>query len=97
MIDRAFARRIAAEHIEEGCATADGVTPVIVDDQTIEEDFGWIFFYQSREYLDTRDFGLSLAGNAPLIVDRRDGSIHETGTAMPVGHYIETYRRARVR
>lgn len=95
MIDKNLAREIAAKHIEEGCATPDGVTPVIVDDQTIETEFGWIFFYQSREYLLTDDFSFCLVGNAPIIVDREDGSLHETGTAEPLEHYIENYRRSR--
>jgi hypothetical protein len=97
MIDRAFARRIVAEHIDEGWRTADGVTPVVMDDRTIEREFGWVFFYQSQEHLDTGDLGTVLAGNAPLIVDRRDGSIHPTGTAYPVDRYIAEYERKRER
>jgi hypothetical protein len=95
MIDKDFARRLASEHIEEGCQTEDGVTPVILDDKTIERPFGWVFFYESREYLDTRDLALRMIGNAPLIVDRRDGSIHVTGTAEPIEHYIKEYEEKR--
>ena len=95
MIDKDFARRVAAEHIEEGCTTPDGITPVIVDEHTIERDFGWVFFYQSREYLETQDYGCMLGGNAPIIVDRVDGSVHETGTANPVEDYIREYERER--
>jgi hypothetical protein len=35
-----------------------------------------------------------IAGNAPFIVGKRDGSIHETGTAEPVEFYLERYERA---
>jgi hypothetical protein len=95
VIDRDFARRLVSEHIEEGCQTKDGFTPVILDDKTIERAFGWVFFYQSREYLDTGDLGFRMLGNAPLIVDRSDGSIHVTGTAEPIEHYIKEYEDKR--
>lgn len=95
MIDKDTARRLAAENLQEGRQTADGITPVILDDKTIERDFGWVFFYESREYLDTGQFGFRMLGNAPIIIDRRDGSLHVTGTAQPVEHYIAAYERRR--
>jgi hypothetical protein len=95
LIDRAQARRIAAEYLKEGQTTDEGWTPVIVDAQTIETEFGWIFFYQSEEFLNTGESERQLAGNAPLIVDRRDGSLHVTGTAKPLKEYIREYKRRR--
>ena len=53
--------------------------------QTLERDFGWVFHY-GPEYK-----SLTLAGNAPFIVDRKDGSIHVTGTAYPTDVYLENY------
>ncbi len=34
-----------------------------------------------------------VAGNAPLIVDRKDGTVHITGTAFPTEQYLESYER----
>ena len=65
----------------------------ILGEHTIETDFGWVFFWNSKEYVETDEFRYALAGNAPLIVDRRDGSIHETSTAEPIEEIIERYRR----
>jgi hypothetical protein len=65
----------------------------ILDEHTIETDFGWVFFWNSKRYLETDEFQYALAGNAPLIVDRRDGSIHETSTAEPIEDIMERYRR----
>lgn len=67
---------------------------VILDEHTIETDFGWVFFWNSKRYLGTGEFEHALAGNTPLIVDRRDGSVHSTSTAVPVEESIERYRRA---
>lgn len=65
----------------------------ILDEHTIETDFGWILFWNSKKYLETNEFQYALAGNAPLIIDRRDGSIHETSTAEPIEKIIERYRK----
>ncbi|MBW2365555.1 MAG: hypothetical protein JRF25_10950 [Deltaproteobacteria bacterium] len=65
---------------------------IILDDQTQEHDFGWVFFYTTREYIEKGDFSAALAGNAPLIIDKSGGQIYETGTAYPIDHYIDAYR-----
>ncbi|MGA1983506.1 MAG: YrhB domain-containing protein [Acidobacteriaceae bacterium] len=66
---------------------------VIVDQSTRAEDFGWVFFYQSKSYVDTGDWHEMLVGNAPLIVDF-GGQVHETGTGLPIEDYIEGFRAA---
>jgi hypothetical protein len=37
----------------------------------------------------------ALGGNAPLIFDRRTGELHVTGTAHPIEHYIDEFRKRR--
>ena len=66
---------------------------VILDDMTIEKDWGWVFFYQSARYLNTKDFSDMLFGNAPYIVNRYTGELRITGTAHPVEYYIEDYEK----
>ena len=65
--------------------------PVLIDEYTQEESFGWVFFYQSKKYLETGDFRHALAGNAPLIITRT-GELHVTGTAEPLERYLERFR-----
>lgn len=71
-----------------------GVDLVLLGDQTIEFGSGWVFFYDSRKYVEGGSISDALAGNAPLIVSRRDGAIHVTGTARPVEDYIREFERA---
>lgn len=56
-----------------------------------EESFGWVYFYQSKEFLETGSLGSMLAGNAPFIVNRKMGTIHVLGTVHPVDVYIKEY------
>jgi hypothetical protein len=68
-----------------------------MDAQTLETCFGWVFFYDSKAYILTGDPSHLIAGNSPFIVDKRDGSIHDTGTAEPVERYLERYEATRTR
>jgi len=97
MINREQARQIASDWIAMYPAIGlDGSLELcILDDRTRELDFGWVFFYTSKLFHETGDFRYALAGNAPLLVDRRDGALRPTGTAQPIEHYIERYRRER--
>jgi len=61
--------------------------------ETIEEDFGWVFFYNTEQYLSSGNISESLAGNAPFIIDRIQGTIHETGTAEPIEVYIDQFKK----
>jgi hypothetical protein len=81
------ARALAAAHIGEGTKRPQGFTPVIVDAETRALSWGWVFFYNSKEYLETSDIVYALAGNAPIVVTH-DGNVHETGTNKPLDQYI---------
>ena len=65
---------------------------VILEDRTQEHDFGWVFFYNSKKYIESGNFRDAIAGNAPLIVDRKSGQIHITGTAHDIGFYIKNFQ-----
>lgn len=72
-------------------AIDDDPTTFIMDDKTIEFECGWFFFYQTTNLVEIAGIMVGLGGNAPIIVDRRDGSVHVTGTAYPHEKYIQDY------
>lgn len=65
----------------------------IVENATREFEFGWVFFYENSEYLESGDEMDRAVGNAPVLIDRTSGEVHVTGTARSVDDYIEAYRR----
>jgi len=65
----------------------------IMRELTIAKPYGWIFFYQSNEYLDGGDEMAMLVGNAPIIVNRNTSELRATGTAMRLEHYLEEYEK----
>jgi hypothetical protein len=92
MIDKETAKQLALERIAQSWGITDAY-PVILDEATIERDFGWVFFYDSSRHIETGDLSDAPAGNAPIIVNKRDGSLHVTGTYKPVLEFIEAYER----
>jgi hypothetical protein len=86
MVDLVHAIQIAERYIL-GLSTDAGVRLTLLEDRTEERDFGWVFYYGQE------DVRLQVAGNAPFIVDRKQGSIFPTGTALPTAVYLENYAR----
>ena len=68
---------------------------VITEVLPIEKDLGWIFFYNSKAFAETRDPQYGVFGNAPIIVDKEDGSLHFTGTGRPFEEYVEEFRKKK--
>jgi hypothetical protein len=81
------AEQLAAAWVE---ICFDGKAALMLQ-HTITKPYGWVFFYQSRSFLETQDERQMLLGNAPIIVDRVNGEVVVTGTAKPVEKYLEEY------
>jgi len=71
-----------------GLSADAGLKLILFRERTLERDFGWVFYYGPD------DESVIVAGNAPFIVDRNDGLIHVTGTALPTETYLENYAKS---
>lgn len=47
----------------------------LVIDKTVEADLGWVFFYNSAEFMRTKNFRRALAGNGPIVVRKDTGQV----------------------
>lgn len=65
----------------------------IVAEQTIECPAGWVFFFNSKTFIEMGDPKYALAGNGPLLVNKNTGDIVQLGTAYPVNDYIDHYEK----
>jgi len=63
----------------------------IVRPSTIAKPYGWIFFYQSNEFLENGVASSQLAGSASIIINRNSGELRATGTARALEDYLEKY------
>jgi hypothetical protein len=92
MLTREQAKAIALKEILKNWNIEDD-EPVIVDEDSSEEDFGWVFVYESRNFLDTKIYTYLLCGNGPVIVNKHDGSVHLRSAGRDVEDHIEEYRQ----
>jgi Immunity protein 35 len=91
-IDVHTARGLARHQIAT-LAVDSGLDLVVQHERTLDTDIGWVFFYESRRYLETRDPHEQLIGNAPILVCH-SGAVHLLGTEHPVEHYLDEFRRS---
>lgn len=66
---------------------------VVLDDETIVKDGYYVFFYTNKRYLETNNLSEMMVGNAPVIVDKKTGSKHFTGTSFSIDHYMGIYEK----
>ncbi|QTD55551.1 YrhB domain-containing protein [Parasphingorhabdus cellanae] len=88
MIDKTEAQRIADQHLAE---LSESAKTELVFTDVQEQDWGWLYFYQSASFAETGAIGDMLAGNAPFIVARETGMVTTLGTAKPVEDYVADY------
>lgn len=55
---------------------------VIVDEMTLEKCYGWVFWFNSKKYIETGNFIYSLGGNGPLVVLKDAGRIYQLSSAI---------------
>ncbi|MDR1191335.1 MAG: YrhB family protein [Verrucomicrobiales bacterium] len=73
-------------------AISPSENPFILDDsKVIEKAFGWVFFYNSQKFMETRNDICRLAGNGPIIINKFTHDILILGTDKPANVLIEEY------
>ena len=93
MISKSEAKKAAHSYLNSRSDLKRDFTLVIVDEYTIEKEYGYIFFYDSSKHIETGDVEYALAGNAPILIDKLTGCLYVTGTAYPIEHYLENYEK----
>lgn len=68
---------------------------MLLEDETIDEGYGWVFFYEDRDYREPGEALSELAGNAPILVLAETGETRTLGVAYPLEHYLGPYRAAQ--
>ena len=69
---------------------------VLIENATIEKEYYWVFFYNSKIYLETGNISYALAGNSPIFFDKVFGEMYEPGTAYPIEFYIEDFEKTKL-
>lgn len=68
---------------------------IILEEQGIEKDYGWVFFYQSKKFVETGDMNFMLLGNCPILVEKEAGRVVEFPTHTSVEEGLRKYEKER--
>ena len=55
------------------------------------EDFGWIFFYNSKEFLENNNTSYALGGNCPILIEAATGEMLYIPTNDATENFIQEY------
>lgn len=91
MINKRTAEEILLRRLNENL-TAESA---IVITKVIDEDYGWVFLYAAKKYLETSDPKYLLAGGGPAVVEKEDGAIYFLGTHQRPDLLIQEYGERR--
>jgi hypothetical protein len=89
MLNYSKAEKLALFYVD---LISDGEGIVLLN-VTITKPYGWIFFYQSKKFLETKDMRYMLLGNAPFLIDNINGELKVFGTAYSIEQYLKKYEK----
>ncbi len=92
MITKQQAQDAVAAELRTRCRIP-GDSFVIVENLTIEKPFGWVFFYDSKKYLESGNISDAIAGNGPVFVNNQDGRTEFCGSCKSVQEFVSEYER----
>ena len=88
MIDYEVGVQLARWHIE-----GLGARFTLMEQMTMAKPYGWIFMYTTKLHAETGNPDHMPLGNAPFLVLKQDGEIHDFGTSRPLEAYVADYEQ----
>jgi hypothetical protein len=73
----------------------EGTTFVLIEEGTIEKDWGWVFSFNTEAYRKSGSPMDIVPGTGPLVVEKADGSYSFLSTSIPPQVAITEYERRR--
>jgi hypothetical protein len=89
------AREKAQQKLLEMADALPGREFVILNDRILEGTRGWMFPYNTKQFIETKNPLDGVVGNGPIFVDRQNGNLY----VLPSGGYrrwLEEYDRTGV-
>jgi hypothetical protein len=93
VLQKSEALELVSKRLQE--RSSENLQYVVVEDATIEKPWGWIFFCQSKTYLETGIFMHRLAGNGPVFVNKNTGEIDFFGSLPSLEVILADYETSK--
>jgi hypothetical protein len=93
-LHRTLTKKEALEIAKKSVAQLrEGTDFAIQESDTVEKPFGWVFFYNTKKFIETGDPKYIRPGNGPLVVERLGGNTTFLSTSLPPAKAIEEFER----
>jgi oxalate decarboxylase/phosphoglucose isomerase-like protein (cupin superfamily) len=69
---------------------------ILIKKSEVKKEYGKIYYYNTKKFIETREFEYALLGNAPFLVEKATGKIIVFGTSQPKEYYIKEYEEGRL-
>ena len=63
----------------------------IIQDATVEMHYGWVFFSQTKQYIESRDFRHQAIGSGGTLVEKTTGNTYNFGSAFSLEDNLKIY------
>ena len=93
------ATNIAKNHIDDVSNSFDQATLdtngrlIVLTSKTISKQYGWIFFYATEKFAETKDRKYALIGAGPILVMKKDGELHQFGSGKTLEEWLNPFER----
>jgi hypothetical protein len=61
----------------------------------VKKPYGNLYHYNSRKFIEEKDYDYALIGNGPFLVESQTGKIFQFGTAKSDEYYLKEYEAGR--
>ena len=68
---------------------------ILSPEPILKKQYGNVFYYNSRKFIEERDIDYALLGNGPFLVEKNTGKIFQFGTAESEEYYLNEYEAGR--
>jgi hypothetical protein len=83
MLTKNQALELARKRLSQGCD--------VLEDWTVERSYGWLFFAQSKRFIETRDFDEALVGSGGTLVEKHTGRCIDFVSAFSTEVNLQIY------
>jgi hypothetical protein len=91
-LDKAKERAYAEIKEDQGLLQKEDPADNLVIEKVVEFDSGWLFFFNSKRYLETRNILFRPLGLGPVIVGKNDGRTYRTRSIGNEHSWIKEFR-----
>ncbi|MCU0537464.1 MAG: YrhB family protein [Hydrococcus sp. Prado102] len=95
MLDRETAKMLVGEDISQRSSKRPDFELMVDDSATIETEYGWIFCYQTKLFIETRNTLYKNTGCYPILVDKLYKTLIPVGLSS-LESWLKKYEKRRV-